>query len=55
MKTKIVLFIALVAILSSFTLISNMSVNEQKESKANVEDSNSPVGGLAMEDRDSWK
>ncbi len=53
MKSKIILFIALVAIFSSFTFISSVSVGEKTTPVQESNNQGTP-GGFAMEDRDSW-
>jgi hypothetical protein len=54
MKTKIILFIALVAIFSSFTFISTISVSEKNEAQNHEINQEQSAGGFTMQDRATW-
>jgi hypothetical protein len=54
MKTKIILFIALVAIFSSFTFISNVNNSTKAESTEEAVNQEGTAGGFTMQDRGNW-
>jgi len=54
MKSKIILFIALVAIFSSFTFISNVNFSAKAETTTEEVNQEGTAGGFTMQDRGNW-